>query len=337
MTISRERSGTAGTLDAPPGMRAAVIDGFGTPDVTRFTDVAKPVPVGSEVLVRIVAAGLNPIDGKTRSGTIGTAGIGQWPAVLGVDFSGVVITSPYESFPLQPGDEVYGTTAAPRVGGSFAEYAAVPSSYLVAKPQTLSYAEAAAVPTAALTAWGAVVEQVKAHEGQRILIQAGAGGVGHFAVQIAAYFGAHVIATCSGHNVGWVRELGAAEVVDYSSTRFEEVVDQVDAVIDLIGDNDDHVGPRSLAVLRRGGLLVNVPSGSWPTLIADAEAVGVRATTYRLSPDAATLAVISRLITSGDLRVHVDRVFPFESLAEAQRTVEAGHVRGKVVLQLADY
>lgn len=326
---------------APPThtktMRAAVLDRFGEAGTLRLADVPRPTAVLGEVLVHVVAAGLNPIDVKTRSGAGAAAGLAGFPAVLGHDFSGVVVTSPYESFRLQPGDEVYGVSATPRTSGSFAEYVAVPANQVAPKPKVLSHAEAAAVPLAATTAWGAVVEVAKAHEGQRILIHAGAGGVGHFAVQIAAYFGAHVIATASGSNVEWLRELGAGETIDHTAVRFDDVVEQVDTVIDLVGNDADRTGPRSLDVLRPGGLLVNVPSGSWPSLMADAARAGVRATTFKMVPETATLAVIARLITSGDVRVSVQEVFPFDRIADAQRLVEGGHVRGKVVLQVSDY
>jgi NADPH:quinone reductase-like Zn-dependent oxidoreductase len=318
-------------------MRAAVLERFGDAGALRVTDVARPVPVVGELLVRVVAAGLNPIDLKTRAGGGEAAGVSGFPAVLGYDFSGVVISAPYEAFRLQPGDEVFGISNAPRATGSFAEYLTVPAQQVASKPKILSHAEAAAVPLAALTAWGAVVELAKAHEGQRILIHAGAGGVGHLAVQFAAYFGAHVIATASGRNTNWLRELGASETVDHTTNRFEDVVAEVDTVIDLVGDRQDHTGPRSLDVLRPGGLLVNVPSGTWPTLMEDARRAGVRATSYRMVPDAATLAVIGRLINSGDVRVAVQEVFPLDRIADAQRLLEAGHVRGKVVVQVADY
>lgn len=168
-----------------------------------------------------------------------------------------------------------------------------------------------------------------------MLIHAGSGGVGHFAVQFAAYFGAHVIATGSTRNLEFLRELGAAEVVDYTTTRFEDVAGEVDAVIDLIGNvKDDDTGLRSLKTLRPGGLLVSVPSGSWPTVIEDAAAAGVRATTYKVSPDARTLDVITRMIEAGDVRVHIDAVFPLEQAAEAHRVLERGHTRGKLVLDL---
>lgn len=323
--------------DLPERMRAAVITGFGGPEALHVTDVPVPVPVGAELLVRVIAAGVNPIDATTRAGHGAAAGLAGWPAVLGSDFSGVVMRSPYESFPLQPGDEVYGVSGVPRGGGSLAEYVAAPAWALARKPRTISHVEAAGVPLAALAAWGAVVEQAKAHEGQRILIHAGAGGVGHFAVQFASYFGARVIATTSSRNAGWLRELGAAEVIDYTRTRFEDVVDDVDAVIDLVGDGNDRTGSRSLAVLRPGGLLVNVPSASWPTLTADAAAAGVRATTFRVVADAQTLAVIGRLITSGDLRVNVDEVFALDQAGAAHRRMEQGPVRGKLVIQIAEY
>jgi NADPH:quinone reductase-like Zn-dependent oxidoreductase len=166
------------------------------------------------------------------------------------------------------------------------------------------------VPLAALTAWGAVIDTARAHEGQRVLVHAAAGGVGHFAVQLATYFGAEVTATCSERNVDFVRSLGARHVVDYAARRFEDVVADQDVVIDLVGNVVDDTGTRSLDVLRPHGLVVNVPSGSWPTMAEEAAARGIRATGYSVSPDARTLGVITRLIDDGSLRVHVDREFP---------------------------
>ncbi len=317
-------------------MRAMTIAGSGGPEAFTLTEVERPVRIAAELLVQVVAAGVNPIDAKTRAGRGSFAGIPAFPAILGNDFSGVVIESPYDAHPLQPGTEVFGMTSTPRTGGTYAEYVSVSALSVLRKPTALSHVEAAAVPLAALTAWGMVVDTAKAHEGQRILIHAGAGGVGHFAVQFAAYFGAHVIATGSARNLEWLRELGAAETVDYSAERFEDRVSGVDAVIDLIGNVKDDTATRSLAVLRQGGLIVNGPTGSWPTMAQDAAAAGVRATGYRVSPDGATLEVISRLLESGDVRVFVDRVFDLEGAAEAHRSIEAGHTRGKLVLKVAE-
>ena len=318
-------------------MRAVALTATGGPEVLAITDVPKPTKVNAEFLVKVVAAGVNPIDAKTRAGRGVSAEIKTFPAVLGQDFSGVVVESPYESHPIKPGDEVYGMVMVPRFGGSYAEYLTVPSLSIAKKPAGISHIEAAGVPLAALTAWGMVVEVAKAHEGQRILIHAGAGGVGHFAVQFASYFGAHVIATGSTANQVWLRELGAAETIDYTSERFDEVLSNVDVVIDLIGNVHDETGTRSLKVLRPGGLLVNAPTGSWPNYAEDCANAGIRSTGYKVAADGSTLAVISRLISSGDVTVHIDEVYDLEDAAEAHRTIEAGHVRGKIVLKVNDF
>jgi NADPH:quinone reductase-like Zn-dependent oxidoreductase len=317
-------------------MRAVIIERTGDADVLRLTEVDRPTRVNAEFLVKVVAAGVNPIDAKTRAGAGVAAAIRHWPVILGNDLSGIVLESPYAAHPLKPGDEVYGMTMVPRLDGAYAEVAAVPAIALARKPKSLSHVEAAGVPLAALTAWGSVVEVAKAHEGQRVLIHAGAGGVGHFAVQFASFFGAHVIATGSARNLTWLRELGAREVVDYGAERFEEVLDPVDVVIDLIGNVQDDTGTRSLTVLKPGGLIVSVPTGAWPTLAEDAAAAGVRASGFRVSPDGATLAVISRLIESRDVRVFADQVFPLADAADAHRALESGHTRGKIVLSVSD-
>jgi NADPH:quinone reductase-like Zn-dependent oxidoreductase len=316
-------------------MRAMVIEATGKPESLTLADLPLPITVGSEVLVKVIAAGVNPIDAKTRAGKGNAAAIANYPAVLGADFSGIVVAGPYEASPFQPGDEVFGTVPVPRLAGTYAEFVSVPTMNLARKPPRLTHIEAAGVPLAALTAWGLVVDLAKTHEGQRILIHAGAGGVGHFAVQLAAYFGAHVIATGSQRNIAWLRELGAAEVIDYQSTRFERELSGVDVVVDLIGNTHDDTGTRSLKVLRPGGLLINAPSGSWPTVMEDAAAAGVRATTYKVSPDGATLAIIGRLLESGDVHVTVDRVFDLEQAAEAHTALETGHTRGKIVLNVS--
>jgi NADPH:quinone reductase-like Zn-dependent oxidoreductase len=317
-------------------MRAVVIDGAGDAGVLRQADVPIPQNVGSEFLVRVVAAGINPIDAKTRAGGGVFSAFDRFPAILGQDFSGVVIRSPYAAHPLQPGDEVYGMLSVPRTTGGYAEYVAVPSLSIAPKPATLSHIEAAAVPVAALTAWGVVVDVAKAHDGQRMLIHAGAGGVGHFAIQFASYFGAHVIATGAARNAGFLRELGAAEVIDYTAERFEDRVQKADVVIDLVGNVHDDTGTRSLKVLRPGGLIINVPSGSWPTLAHDAAEAGVRGTTYKASPDGRVLEVIGRLLSSGAVKVHVDRIFDLADAADAHRTLEQGHTRGKIVLKVSE-
>jgi NADPH:quinone reductase-like Zn-dependent oxidoreductase len=317
-------------------MRAVVIDATGGPEQLHVAAVARPTPVNAEFLIKVVAAGVNPIDAKTRSGRGVAAAISHFPAILGNDFSGIVVQSPFEAHPIKVGDEVYGMTMVPRFGGTYAEYIAVPAMCVARKPRALSHVEAAGVPLAALTAWGAVVDVAKAHEGQRVLIHAGAGGVGHFAIQFAHFFGAHVTTTGSTRNASWLRELGANEVIDYSTSRFEDHVRDADVVIDLIGNALDDTGTRSLSVLKPGGLIVSVPTGTWPTLADDAAAAGMRATGYRVSADGSTLAVISRLLESSDVRVFVDQVFDLEHASAAHEALETGHTRGKIVLAVSN-
>ncbi|WP_344753411.1 NADP-dependent oxidoreductase [Gryllotalpicola koreensis] len=313
-------------------MTAAVLERFGGPGEFKLTRIPRPTRINDELLIEIHAAGVNPLDAKTRVGQGVSAAVDSLPTVLGHDFSGVVVESPYDAHPLQPGDAVYGFIPVPRYSGSYAGYASVPSLCVAPKPVGLSHTEAAAVPVAALTAWGVVTTVAKAHERQRILIHAAAGGVGHFAVQFAAYFGAHVIATASTRNLEWVRSLGARETIDHTTHHFEDELEDVDVVIDLVGNLTHQVATKSLKVLRKNGLIVSVPSGSWPTMHEEAAAAGVRATGYRVTPDAATLAVISRLLEQGSVRPHIDEIFPLRDVSAAHERIETGHVRGKLVL-----
>ncbi|MEU1971065.1 NADP-dependent oxidoreductase [Microbacterium sp. NPDC019599] len=322
--------------DPPELMRAMVMDGPGDVDALREASVPVPSPVMSELLVRVVAAGINPIDAKTRAGKGVASAIASYPAVLGYDFSGVVVKSPYESHAFPPGTEVFGMLSFPRSPGSYGEYAVVPTLSVARKPASLSHVEAAGVPLAALTAWGLVVETAHAHEGQRMLIHAGSGGVGHFAVQLAAYFGAHVTATGSAANASWLRELGASTVIDHTSTRFEEVVPEVDVVIDLVGNVHANTGTRSLSVVRPGGLYVLVPTGSFPGYAEAAAAAHVRATSYKVTADGTALATVGRLLDSGAVQIYIDRVFDLAEAPAAHALLEEGHTRGKIVLRVSD-
>lgn len=322
--------------DPPESMKAVVFDAPGGPEVLHTASVPVPTPVLSEVLVRVVGAGVNPIDAKTRAGRGLSGAISDFPTVPGFDFSGVVVHSPYEAHPFPPGTEVYGMAAYPRSGGSYAEYVVAPTLSLARKPAALSHVEAAGVPLAALTAWGLIVETARAHEGQRILIHAGSGGVGHFAVQFAAYFGAHVTATASGRNASWLREIGANVVIDYTSTRFDDVLSGMDVVIDLVGNAVDDTGTRSLSVLRPGGMYVLVPTGSFPGYAEAADAAGVRATSFKVTPDGNALATIGRLLDSGAVQVYIDQVLELADAAKAHAAIEDGHTRGKVVLRVSD-
>ncbi|MGY4859224.1 NADP-dependent oxidoreductase [Cryobacterium sp. AP23] len=319
----------------PTQMRALVIDRTGGPDELHLAELPLPHAVGDELLIRVVAAGINPIDAKTRSGSGPAAVIPGFPAVLGNDFSGIVVRSPFEAFPLQPGDAVYGMARAPRIAGTYAEYVAVSSLSVARKPAAISHTEAAGIPLAALTAWG-MVTLAEARPGQRMLVHAGSGGVGHFAVQFARHLGAHVTATGSTASLDFLHRLGAHEVIDYSSSRFDDQLRDIDCVIDLIGNVHDNTGTRSLTVLRHGGLLVNAPTGSWPTMQEEAEASGVRATSYKVPADGRVLDTITTLIDNGSVRVNIDQVFDLADGAAAHRALEGGHTRGKIVLRVSD-
>ncbi|GGS49903.1 NADPH:quinone reductase [Planobispora rosea] len=315
-------------------MRAISQDAFGGPEVLRPTRLPRPGPLPTEVLVRVVSAGINPVDHKTRGGG-GMAGVlGDPPFVLGWDVSGVVEEAGFGVHTLRPGDEVYGMPWFPRPAGGYAEYVTAPSRQFARKPRSLGHDEAAAVPLAALTAWQALVDAAAVRPGRRVLVHAAAGGVGHFAVQFAKYLGAHVTGTARAGNHAWLYGLGADELVDYTATRFEKEVAPVDVVIDLVGDEHDSTSTRSLDVLAPGGLLLAIPSGVSPELLRRAEERGVRAAPFLVEPDGPALARIARLIDDGHVRVEVEEVFPLDRAAEAHERLARGRTRGKLVLRV---
>ncbi|MBO3750736.1 NADP-dependent oxidoreductase [Streptosporangiaceae bacterium NEAU-GS5] len=315
-------------------MRAVSQSEFGGPEVLKEVEEAKPQPLPTEVLVRVRAAGVNPVDWKTRAGR-GMAGVlGEPPFILGWDVSGVVEEIGFGVTVWKPGDEVYGMPWFPRAAGAYAEYVTAPARQFARKPATVSHEQAGAVPLAALTAWQTLVDTAHVEAGQRVLIHAGGGGVGHLAVQIARHLGAYVITTASAAKHQWLRELGAEETIDYTTTAFEDVVHDVDVVLDLVGDGIDHTSHRSLKVLRPGGLLIAVPSGAAHDLLDSAHAAGVRATPFLVEPDGTALARIADLIDRGEIAVEVEAVLPLGQAAEAHQRGEQGRTRGKIVLSL---
>jgi NADPH:quinone reductase and related Zn-dependent oxidoreductases len=316
-------------------MRAVTIREYGGPDVLNVERVARPEPLPTEVLVRVHAAGVNPVDWKTREGR-GMARLQTLPLILGWDVSGVVEEAGYGVTTLKPGDEVYGMPWFPRAAGAYAEYVTAPSRQWARKPASLDHVHAAAVPLAALTAWQIIADTAGVRAGQRVLITAAAGGVGHFAVQFARLRGAHVIATAREPRHRWLKELGAAETIDYTATRFEDAVKDVDVVIDLVGDVQDRTSTRALGVLRPGGLLVAVPGGVSPDLAEAAKARGVRATSFLVEPDGPALSTIAGLIDAGDVTVAVEETFPLDQAREAHVRGETGRTRGKLVLTVTD-
>ncbi|WP_208026004.1 NADP-dependent oxidoreductase [Amycolatopsis acidicola] len=313
-------------------MRAITISGFGGPEVLTAQRIGRPEPLPTEVLVRVHAAGINPVDWKTRAGQ-GMAGLQTLPLILGWDVSGVVEEVGFGVTTLAPGDEVYGMPWFPRAAGAYAEFVTAPSRQFARKPASIGHTEAAALPLAALTAWQALVDTADVQPGQRVLVHAGAGGVGHLAVQIAKHLGAQVIATAQEPRHAWLKELGADEAIDYTQRRFEEVAGEVDVVLDLIGGHDA-TNVRSVAVTRRGGLVVSIPSGVSDELAAAAAKAGVRTSPLLVEPDSAALTAIAGLVDSGALHVEVERAFALEDVAEAHRLGEKGRTRGKLVLDV---
>jgi NADPH:quinone reductase-like Zn-dependent oxidoreductase len=312
-------------------VRAVVQHEFGPPEVMVTEEVPKPEPILTEVQVRVHAAGVNPVDFKTRAGK-GMAGVlGTPPIRLGWDVSGVVTEVAGGVTRFEVGEQVFGMPWFPRQAGAYAEYVTAPSRHFAAKPEVLSHEEAGALPLAGLTAWQIIVDTIQLEDGADLLIHGAAGGVGHLAVQIAKARGINVIGTARAEQAAWLRELGADQVIDYRTERFEDLVAGLDAVIDFTGAN----GERSLPVLRPAGMLVSVPSGVPEEVLDLAERTGRRATGFLVEPDPVGLAGLCDLIERGRLRVHVDRAFDLEHAAEAHRTAEARHSGGKIVLRVA--
>ena len=312
-------------------MRAIVQHSYGDPEVLALEEVPAPEPIATEVQVRVHAAGINPVDFKTRAGK-GMAGILAPPMTIGWDVAGTVTEVGIGVTRFCVGDEVLGMPWFPREAGAYAEYVAAPSRHFVGKPHTLSFEEAAALPLAGLTAWQLVVDAVALHQGDDLLIHGAAGGVGHLAVQIAKARGATVFATARAEQAEWLRELGADEVIDYRSERFEERVADLDAVIDFPGGD---LGARSLEVLRPGGKLVQVRGTVAEELLAAAKDRQQRVTGFLVEPDPVGLDGLVSLVEAGKLQIHVDQVLDLEQAAEAHRMAEAHHGGGKLVLRVS--
>lgn len=309
-------------------MRAVTQQVFGGPAVLAVAEVATPVPLPTEVLVAVRAAGINPVDGVVRSGAMPM--LGQPPFVLGWDVSGVVAEVVPGVTRFQVGDEVYGMPLFPRAAGGYAEFVAAPSRQLARMPRTLDHAHAAALPLAGLTAYQSLVEIADVRAGQRVLVHAAGGGVGHLAVQLAKDRGAHVIGTASSGKHEFVRSLGADEVIDYRAVDFAAVVRDLDVVLELVGGD---YGTRSIEVLRPGGLLITAVERTNTELAARTVAAGRRFAGITVEPDGAGLEHLAALVDAGRLRVHVEHAV---GLADATKAHEllAGGLRGKAVLTM---
>jgi NADPH:quinone reductase-like Zn-dependent oxidoreductase len=309
-------------------MRAISQEVLGGPEVLSLVELPTPAPGPSDVLVRVHAAGVNPTDWLHR-----TTGLylGKPPFVVGWDVSGVVEAVGAGVTIRKPGDEVFGMLDYPRGAGGYAEYVAVPSRNVVAKPAALDHIHAAALPVVGLTAWQALVETADVQPGQRVLVHAAAGGVGHVAVQIAKARGAYVIGTASAGKHAFVRGLGADEVIDYTTTDFAETLRDVDVVLDTVGGE---YGTRSLRTMRPGGVLVAIVFAQRDQVRALGQELGIRVEHLTVEADHAGMKALADLVQRGLLRVEIDDVLPLEKAGEAHRRAEAGRTRGKVVLRV---
>ncbi|WP_225825216.1 NADP-dependent oxidoreductase [Streptomyces naphthomycinicus] len=306
-------------------MHAVVQTEFGGPEVLTHTETAVPEPGPGEVLLRVAGAGVNPGDAVLRSGRVPE--LVPLPWTPGNDVSGVVERVGEGVTRFVPGDEVYGMLAVTR-HGAYAEFTAVPADALALAPKNLDLAHAGAVPLVAITAWQALAVLARVRPGDRVLVHAAAGGVGHVAVQLAKELGAQVVGTARAANHDFLRGLGADELIDHTTTDFRTAVAPVDTVLDLVGGA---YGPRSLDVLRPGGLLVGA-SIDPGTDERRAAARGLRYTWVTAEPSGESLERITERIEAGRLRVSIGHVHPLAEAAEAHRRIEERRTRGKIVL-----
>jgi NADPH:quinone reductase-like Zn-dependent oxidoreductase len=305
-------------------MKAVRIHEFGGPDTLKVEDLPLPEPGAGEVRIRVMAASVNPVDYKMRNG--GYLPPEALPLTLGRDVAGVVDAVGPGAADFRVGDAVF--AMLDRDHGGYVEFVAQKAENCARKPARVDFIQAAAVPLAGLTAWQGLFDHGGLSAGQRVLIHGAGGGVGHMAVQLARARGADVIATCSTADVEFVKGLGATEVIDYKTERFEDRVQDVDMVFDLVaGDTQE----RSWEVLKDGGALISTLKEPDQ---AKAQAKRARAARYMAQPNGRELAEIAALIDNGQVMPRIDRVFPLDEAARAEDTLEHEHVRGKIVLEV---
>ena len=309
-------------------MKAVRFHEFGGPEVLVYEDAPCPEPGAGEILVKVHAAGVNPVDWKVRAGMLTRLFAHTLPLIPGWDFSGVVEAVGAGVAGFKEGDEVYARPDLTR-NGAYAEYIAVRASEVAIKPKTIDHVMAASIPLAALTAWQVLFDVAQIEPGQKVLIHAAAGGVGVFAVQLAKMKGAYVIGTASQRNHEFLKELGADELIDYNTTRFEDAVQGVDVVFDMMAGDTQQ---RSWQVLKKGGILVTIVGR--PSKEEAAAHPEVRPAWVFVQPNAPELAEIAALVDSGKLRLVVDMVLPLMEARRAHELIATEHTRGKIVLRV---
>jgi NADPH:quinone reductase-like Zn-dependent oxidoreductase len=309
-------------------MKAVRIYAHGGPEVLVEQEVPMPQPTAGTVVIQVRAAGINPVDIKTRKGGGVAKNIQSFPVILGWDVSGVVTALGSGVTQWQLGDAVYGMVGFPQMGSAYAEYTVAAAEHLAMKPKNLDHLQAAAVPLVALTAWQALFTTAQLTTGQTVLIHAASGGVGHMAVQLAKWKGARVMGTTSTRNLEFLRQLGVEEAIDYTVTPFETVAEQVDVVLDPVGGE---VQERSYRVIKPGGTLVSITSPPLPELVVK---YGIRADRILVKPDQHQLQQITALIEAGFVKPTVETVLPLAQVRKAHELSETGRTRGKIVLEL---
>ena len=310
-------------------IKAIVVHEFGGPEVLKYEDVPKPEPKENEVLIRVIAAGVNPVDGMVRAGMFAKHSKNAFSMIPGYDVAGIVEKTGAKLEKYKPGDAVYAYIGL-KEGGGYAEYAVATDKEVSPKPKSLTFEEAAAVPLAAETAWQALFDTAKLSAGQTVLIHGGSGGVGSFAIQIAKARGAKVFATASTPNQDLLKQLGADVAIDYTKQKFEDIGKDVDVVMDSIGKD---TLARSYGVVKKGGFIVSLVARPDP---AELEKHGIRGAPMSVDPNSAELAEIGKLIDEKKIRVIVSQTFPLVEAVKAHQQVETGHTRGKIVLKIAE-
>jgi NADPH:quinone reductase-like Zn-dependent oxidoreductase len=307
-------------------MKAIRIHEPGGPDVLKYEDAPLPEPETGEVLIRIHAASVNPADCQMVNRNPPNR---RYPWIPGYDVSGVVTELGEGVSAYEVGNEVYGMLY-PEPAGAYAEYVVVPTSQIAHKPESLSHIEASAMPIVGLTVWQALLGAGELSAGQTVLIHAAAGGVGHIAVQMAKWKGARVIGIASTRNEAFLREIGVDKFIDYTTTRFEDVVGEVDVVLEMFGGDTVE---RSLKVIRKGGIYVSIKRSHTPEIAAQ---YGIQSKYILAKSNTSDLEWIAQLIDDGSIRPHVSMVLPLREVRKAFELSQDGHTRGKIVLQIAE-
>jgi len=310
-------------------MKAILLNEAGGTDKLIYQDIEKPQISSGHILVKIKAIGLNPMDVYIRSNEqmidhfLGT----ERPAILGWDIAGDIVEKADDVIDFEKGDAVFGIT----MGKAYAEYVAVNASMMAHKPENISYQEAAGIPVAGVTAWEALVKSGNIKKGDRVLIHAGSGGVGHIAIQLAKHFGATVIATSSAKNRDFVLSLGADQHIDYTSEKFNELLRDVDLVLDTIGGETRE---QSIDVVKQGGTIVSIVPPLPDALEQKARSKGVNLELLIAQGDKAELGSLATLLNKGGVKVHVSAVYPFTDMARAHQAIETKRTIGKIVVDL---